>query len=177
MKRQKGFTLIELLVVIAIIALLSGVILASLSVARAKSRDARRISDAEQIRTAIALYANSTGSVPASTTAYYCAFSGETRCGAFAGNFSGTPMAFGWTGTNSLESQLSGYIPKLPTDPTNSYPYVYYYMPNGFTQCDGVVGTGTPVVIFSTEANTYNLPVYDPNGWAGAKARYCVAVQ
>jgi type II secretion system protein G len=53
---QKGFTLIELLVVIAIIGLLSSVVLASVSAAREKSRDARRLSDMRQIQQALEMY-------------------------------------------------------------------------------------------------------------------------
>jgi prepilin-type N-terminal cleavage/methylation domain-containing protein len=52
-----GFTLIELLVVISIIGLLSSVVLSSLNSARAKARDAKRLSDLNQIRTALILYA------------------------------------------------------------------------------------------------------------------------
>lgn len=52
----KGFTLVELLVVIAIIGVLSTLILLQLGTARAKARDAKRISDVSQIRTAIELY-------------------------------------------------------------------------------------------------------------------------
>ena len=52
---KKGFTLIELLVVIAIIGILSSVVLASLSTARQKSRDAKRISDVGQIQLALEL--------------------------------------------------------------------------------------------------------------------------
>src|SRR3989344_4259356 len=54
--QNKGFTLIELLVVIAIIGLLSSIVLASLNSARQKARDARRIADFNQIRTALELF-------------------------------------------------------------------------------------------------------------------------
>ncbi len=54
--KNKGFTLIELLVVIAIIGLLTTLAIVALSSARAKSRDARRVSDIRQIQTAIELF-------------------------------------------------------------------------------------------------------------------------
>ncbi|HET8575276.1 MAG TPA: type II secretion system protein [Candidatus Paceibacterota bacterium] len=65
-KNNKGFTLIELLVVIAIIGLLASVILASLSTAREKSRDARRLSDVGQIRIALEGYNDDHGGYPTS---------------------------------------------------------------------------------------------------------------
>ena len=64
MKRTRGFTLIELLVVIAIIGMLSSVVLASLNTARAKARDARRVSDLKQMQLALELYYDSNGSYP-----------------------------------------------------------------------------------------------------------------
>ena len=53
---KRGFTLIELLVVIAIIGILSSVVLASLNSARAKSRDAKRLSDIKSLQLALELY-------------------------------------------------------------------------------------------------------------------------
>jgi len=64
MKRTSGFTLIELLVVIAIIALLSSVVLASLNTARAKGRDARRVSDLHEIQTALIMCMDDYNAIP-----------------------------------------------------------------------------------------------------------------
>ncbi len=63
--KKRGFTLIELLVVIAIIGILSSVVLVSLTSARAKARDAKRIADVEAIRSALVLYADTNSSYPA----------------------------------------------------------------------------------------------------------------
>jgi prepilin-type N-terminal cleavage/methylation domain-containing protein len=93
-----GFTLIELLVVIAIIGMLAAVIVVSLNSARTKGRDARRLSDARQIMTALELYYNDNGGYPvASGTAP------STRPSASAGS-----------------PTFSTYLPIYPTYPSPS---------------------------------------------------------
>lgn len=55
-KRNKGFTLIELLVVVAILGLLATIVAVSLTSARARARDSRRVSDVRQVELALELY-------------------------------------------------------------------------------------------------------------------------
>lgn len=69
--QHRGFTLIELLVVIAIIGMLSSVVLASLSSARMKARDARRLQDAKQVQTALELYYNDNNTYPTPGGSYF----------------------------------------------------------------------------------------------------------
>ena len=63
-KKQQGFTLIELLVVIAIIGLLASVVLVALNNARAKSRDAKRVADLNQLIKGLELYLSDNNTYP-----------------------------------------------------------------------------------------------------------------
>ena len=109
---SRGFTLIELLVVIAIIGLLSSVVLASLNTARAKGRDAVRLSELTQLQTAVETYYVDHGYYPQS-----CA-------GAWA--WGGASSAFSSCVTNYITAITPSYIGSLPLDPgTNGYGYLY----------------------------------------------------
>ncbi len=66
LNKEKGFTLVELLVVIAIIGVLATLLLLQLGGARGKARDAKRISDVAQLRTALEqYYDDNAGTYPA----------------------------------------------------------------------------------------------------------------
>ena len=63
---RRGFTLIELLVVISIIAFLSSVVIATTNTARAKARDAKKLSDAKQVSTAMEMWYSDNKTMPSS---------------------------------------------------------------------------------------------------------------
>lgn len=102
-QKKKGFTLIELLVVIAIIGLLSSVILAGLTSARAKGRDARRVADIKSVVNALELYRSSNNAYPAVPTT-------GTACSASTFNCVG----------NLTVLVSGGHISALPNDPIAS---------------------------------------------------------
>jgi len=62
--RVKAFTLVELLVVIAIIGIIASVSIISLSNARAKAMDTRRVADIKQVKTALEMFFNDMNRYP-----------------------------------------------------------------------------------------------------------------
>lgn len=106
-KSQKGFTLIELLVVVAIIGLLSSVVLASLNTARAKARDAVRMSDMREIQKAVVMYYNDTEHYPTPTTNG----AQEADCWNPNGNWINDSGSYTWS---------TGYISKQSHDPIDN---------------------------------------------------------
>ena len=103
---SSGFTLIELLVVIAIIGVLASVVLASLNSARAKSRDARRRTDINQLRLALELYYDANGSYPLSAAGPNWYSSQPGQCCGVSDN-----------GGNWIPGLAPTYIPFLPREP------------------------------------------------------------
>lgn len=124
---KSGFTLIELLVVIAIIGILASVVLASLSQARNKAKDAKRISDMKQIQTALELYYNDNGRYPPPVSGNGSWEESNEDNGAFL-----------------TDLVTRGYLPDEIVDPVNdaNFRYAYYrYSPsNGCTAPFYVLG-------------------------------------
>ncbi len=125
----KGFTLIELLVVIAIIGLLSSVVMASLSSARKKARDARRMADLHQIQLALEMYFNDNNTYPVIGAWIYSTDSS-------------------W---NALQTALAPYISTLPKDPINNaagpwstgnYSYAYGFSAGAYDLTTQLEDTG-----------------------------------
>ncbi len=165
-KKDSGFTLIELLVVVAIIGLLISVVLASLSTARAKARDARRKEDLVQLRTALQLYWVDNGGTYPSTNG----LPGNVA------NWIGNCASFGSYGTSGpggwIPSLAPTYIPILPLDP-NPIPPNNCYIYRSDTGSDYKISTfGTvETTISSTDplkdpARSASYAVYTP-GAAG----------
>lgn len=126
-KHNTGFTLIELLVVIAIIALLSAIIMASLSAVRLKSRNANRMTDMDQISKALFLYAlDHDGHYPVTK-------------GACLGMTSSQICGNNLKGNDALNAALAPYMRKIPLDPLPSRDanaYVYSSPVNGLAVTD-----------------------------------------
>ena len=99
---KRGFTLIELLVVIAIIGVLASVVLVSLSGARDKGFNARRVAQVEEFLKALELYHSDHGSYPTDTVACLGDHSESSGC---------SPLGGG--GTTS-EVDLSAYFSTSP---------------------------------------------------------------
>ncbi len=105
--KSAAFTLIELLVVVAVIALLAVLVLFSIENIRAKSRDARRVTDIKSIQEGLAMFHN---------------------------DYQLYPVYDGYiTGSDVMSSALiaDGVIQGVPIDPLNdtmeAVTYKYYY--------------------------------------------------
>lgn len=109
---KKGFTLIELLVVIAIIALLSTLSVVALNSARVKSRDARRLSDIKQLRTALEMYFDANLTYP-------------QKSSSTLGDINHVCLDAG--GFKTLANCTSTvFMQKVPSDPQSNRIYQYY---------------------------------------------------
>ncbi len=137
---KKGFTLIEILVVVTIIALLAVGGLASFQGITRASRDGRRKTDLEQVRTAIELYRNNNvnGSYPDATDI-------TISCGA----------------TGGIADVDNTYLSKVPLDPKCTA-MTYHFAPTDET------GGGCDSTDSSDPCLDYTLSAYLENSTVAA---------
>jgi prepilin-type N-terminal cleavage/methylation domain-containing protein len=119
---KKGFTLIELLVVISIIALLSTLAVVSLNNARAKGRDAKRVSDIKQVQTALELRYADTTTYPTSVAGVDLGSAAAAKCL----DTDGWSEADAGTAGDSTTCDPTIYMGQVPEDTGSSTEeYVY----------------------------------------------------
>lgn len=157
LNKKSGFTLIELLVVVAIIGVLSSVVLASLNSARAKGRDAKRLSDLNQIRNILEMYYDNNGSYPVSLGGGKWSGVNADHCGV-----NGTT-----SGTNAYIPGLQPtYISTLPVDPKPGGCRGYLYKSDGkdyiFLIYKTVEGNVPVSLKYPQDAESY--AIYSPGG-------------
>jgi len=145
--KNRGFTLIELMVVIAIIGLLASVVLTSVSFARAKTRDARRLSDVRQIQIALDLYYDKYGVYPGNTDNDYGGW--DTGCFGVSDSF-----------ISPLEAE--GFIVDTPCDPTITSSvggYLYYRYSAGGGGCNVSKGAFYVLGVRDMESSSMPFPL------------------
>ncbi|MEA3369318.1 MAG: prepilin-type N-terminal cleavage/methylation domain-containing protein [Candidatus Ratteibacteria bacterium] len=127
-KKRAGFTLVEIMIVVAIIGVLVAIAIPNFLRARREARDARRKADIRQLQSALTRYNLTYGEYPLSGGA-------------------SSPNS-GWSNSSdsswdTLQTELEGYIKKLPKDPVNEtggwtgggkYNYCYFSRGYGCTQ-------------------------------------------
>lgn len=121
-KYNYGFTLIELMVVVAIIAILTSVIMANFTQAKAKGRDAKRISDLAQMQLALELMFDKCGVYPPNVTV------DRVNRLSSASKVNASVCINPLTSSDYL---VSDFITTVPLDPLNATPNVYRYEPSG----------------------------------------------
>lgn len=134
---KKGFTLLELLVVIAVIGILSSVVMTSLGDSKVKARDAVRLRDMDNLKTALNLYYETYGDFPFSLADNYSAPLGDPANGRID-EWSTAAHPF----ISGLVS--SGIMPAIK-DPVNKYNYqsnlglmyIYSYRQSRCVPCPG----------------------------------------
>jgi len=124
LNKQKGFTLIELLVIIIIIIILAGISIIALDGQRAKARDAKRISDVKQIRTALEFYFSDEGEYPITDQPIILGRANAVKlCSKAAGGF---------VPAEAECQQETTYMSRVPSDPLLDGQYTYTGVKEGY---------------------------------------------
>jgi general secretion pathway protein G len=136
-QQKKGFTLIELLVVGTILAVIAAGAVVSYASVNVKSRDSKRMSDVEQVRSALEMYRADYGS-----------------------------YIVGAWGVALPTLKAGNYIDKTPIDPKTGYTY-YYNSGTGSvynicSQVEGPTPASQACVANTTCGSPYNYCVKNP---------------
>lgn len=151
-----GFTLIELLMVISIISLLSSVVLSSLSGARTKARDAKRMQDMKNFEKALYLYSlDHNGKYPLQNGQGSCAYA---------------PWGITDWNTNGLATDMKPYISAMPSGPlqdcTNLTDYYYYNTSLDSSGSSYKLTLLNPETVISNTQSPFYNPHMPTNSWA-----------
>lgn len=155
---NKGFTLIELMVVVVIIAILTSIVATSFAQAKAKSRDAKRISDLAQIQLALELAFDKCGLYPG------VSWVGGRKVLIVGQNIDITCVKQG--GSPYL---LSDFLQTMPVDPSTGLAYLYeVYTPKVNYRLMAVLETSTGAAAGGAIGNIGNIT-------CSAGNNYCVS--
>lgn len=106
--KKSGFSLIELLITVSIIAILIAIGVASYATINRQSRDTKRKSDLEQIRSALEMYRADNGAYPGAGS------------GSWVATSSSTDVLIGLT-----PQLVPTYLAQVPLDPKSAQSYMY----------------------------------------------------
>lgn len=138
--KSDGFTLIELLVVISIIGILMALSIFGLQGARQASRDSKRKTDLETIRSALEIYKADCDGYPI----------GSGNPSSVLNTVSGQLMG---SGATTSCATTNAYMTSIPTDPlTPNVDYLYYSDGNVYQIC-AYLENGSGVATCGTVSN------------------------
>jgi len=124
-KKQRGFTIIEFLIVMIIILILASISVIALNGQRTKARDAKRISDIRQIRTALEFYFSDEGEYPVTLEPVVLGITGTQKlCAKEEGAF--VPV-------DSICNADTIYMAQVPKDPLPEQQFIYTGSLDGYS--------------------------------------------
>lgn len=136
---KRGFTLIELLVVIAIIGILTGIVMANFATTKAKSRDARRVSDFAQIQLALEIFFDRCNEYPLTlVTSYTCSTNSSVKLSDYISQIPHPPAPI----VTGYSEYTNGYYVDNTSAPTN-YVLRTKMETNNSALSDSYIGTNT----------------------------------
>lgn len=166
-KKERGFTLIEMLIVVAIIAILASIVIVGVAPAQQSGRDARRVSDLQNIRNGLQLYYNKCGFYP-----------GSSSCAAGSAGSNWTAFRQTLVDSNIGISSLSG----IPADPSSNRSYAYAYSANNTGYLLAASLENNTNSVFNGYLAPSNLSTYTWTSDTGgpttdcAKPTYCITL-